>query len=72
LIKRFTGKTPSRHLLEFRVEEACRLLERGGTLAIAAAKAGFSDQPHMTRSFQRVLSMTPAQFVKRARTIVQD
>ncbi|KAM9862243.1 helix-turn-helix domain-containing protein [Leucobacter sp. BZR 635] len=48
-----------------RIERASRaraLLEGGSSLSDAAATAGFSDQPHLSREFQRLVGMSPGQF----------
>lgn len=48
-----------------RIERASRaraLLEGGSSLSDAAATAGFSDQPHLSREFQRLVGMSPSQF----------
>lgn len=45
-----------------RVERALRAIRSGTPLADAAAIAGFSDQPHLTREFRALAGAPPAQF----------
>lgn len=46
-----------------RVKRAQALLTSGRTLGDAAAQAGYSDQPHLTREFRRLVGATPGQFL---------
>jgi AraC-like DNA-binding protein len=46
-----------------RVKRAQALLTSGQTLGDAAAQAGYSDQPHLTREFKRLVGATPGQFL---------
>jgi AraC-like DNA-binding protein len=56
------GCTMSRYLLRLRIDAARTLLVRTETpLASVAVEAGFADQSHMTRAFQRNLGLTPRQ-----------
>jgi AraC family transcriptional regulator len=49
-----------------RVERACEQLRRGGvSIARVANDLGFYDQSHFTRSFKRVVGLTPSQFIQR-------
>jgi AraC-like DNA-binding protein len=48
-----------------RIERARRaqtLLLRGVPIADAAARAGYADQPHLSREFRRLAGVSPAQF----------
>lgn len=45
-----------------RTRRARALLERGSSLSDAATTAGFADQPHLSREFQRLVGMSPGQF----------
>ncbi len=65
--RRRWGRTMSAYAIELRVGRAARELTSGGRIADVAAAAGFYDQSHMTRSFQRVLGTTPRGFVDRWR-----
>jgi len=44
-----------------RAETAVELLSRGVSAVEAAARAGYADQPHLTRSLKRFVGLTPSQ-----------
>jgi AraC-like DNA-binding protein len=67
LFREQTGLPPHALQLAHRIREARRLLEAGETIAQAAAGAGFADQSHLHRHFQRSLGLTPAQYQRRLR-----
>lgn len=56
------GIPPHRYLIGRRVEAARRLLLDGVAPAQVAARIGFVDQAHLTRTFRRTLGTTPARF----------
>ena len=56
------GVSPSDYQRQLRVRTARRLLTAGVPPAIAAAEAGFADQPHLTRWFRRYYGITPAAY----------
>ena len=56
------GITPAQHLLSMRVDFARHLLARGMAPADAAAKAGFSDQAHLKRTFRQRIGATPGAY----------
>lgn len=45
-----------------RAHRAQALLRAGAPLADAAARAGYADQPHLSREFRRVVGVSPRQF----------
>jgi AraC-like DNA-binding protein len=57
------GTTPHAYVVQCRVRLARQLLLRGETLAVAAQRAGFADQSHMTRAFVRQLGITPRRYL---------
>jgi AraC-like DNA-binding protein len=59
--KRAYGMPPHAWLLCSRAERAKRYIAGGETLAEAAARSGFTDQSHMTRTFVRFYGYTPGQ-----------
>lgn len=57
------GTTIAGSLLARRIEEARRLLERSSLpLVEVALEAGFADQSHFTKSFRRVVGVTPMRY----------
>lgn len=70
LIRAFTkayGIPPHRYVIGRRVDAARRLLLAGVSPAEVAARTGFVDQSHLTRTFRRTLGTTPARFAGRVR-----
>lgn len=61
------GLPPHRYFTSRRVDLARRLLLSGQPAAAVAARAGFYDQAHLTRHFQKVLGITPRAFAISAR-----
>ena len=55
------------YILWLRLQRACCDLMGGGTVTAAAHKAGFSDAAHLTRTFRRMLGMTPTDLALRKR-----
>ena len=56
------GVPPHRYVIGRRVNAARRLLLDGVSPADVAARTGFADQSHLTRTFRRTLGTTPARF----------
>jgi AraC-like DNA-binding protein len=70
LVRRFSaqvGLPPHAYQLNRRVDRARRLLLAGDTPAQVAAACGFADQPHLTRTFRRLVGVTPAHFARAGR-----
>jgi AraC-like DNA-binding protein len=62
-----TGESPMAYLRRARVERALRLLlSRDATIAGVAARLGFADQSHFTRTFARLVGISPGRFILRA------
>lgn len=60
--ERTTGMSPHGYQRQARVRHAVGLIRLGHSLSDAAVTAGFSDQPHMTRSFRRTIGVTPGAY----------
>ena len=59
------GCPPHTYVTRRRIERAkAQLAQRSVPLKVVAANAGFSDQSHMTRLFQRLVGVTPAEYRK--------
>ncbi len=62
------GITPHRYLMRRRVSLAQTLLTTTDTgLAEIALRAGFADQSHLARCFQRVIGLSPSAFRRHRR-----
>jgi len=70
LFKQATGVTPHQFVIEQRIEKAKSLFADDPSMPISrvAAQAGFSDQSHLTRTFQRVVGQTPGEFIATSRS----
>ncbi len=67
----YSSRTVQRHFLQatgmthktfqqiYRAQTAVRLLKQGTKPAEAAADAGYTDQPHLTKSLRRIMGTTP-------------
>lgn len=63
------GRTPSRYILQMRVEAALRQLEQGDkSLAQISSACGFPSTDVMRRAFLRLLKTTPARYRKENKT----
>jgi len=56
------GMPPYAYLESVRIRHTQRLIETGKPLAEIAAEVGFSSQSHMTRSFKKIIGVTPGQY----------
>jgi AraC-like DNA-binding protein len=56
------GQPPHPYRLQLRLLDAQRALERGRPVAEAAASAGFFDQSHLHRHFQRRFGLSPLRY----------
>ena len=61
-----TGLTPVAIRQIERARKAAELLEGGVPILDAVYEAGYSDQPHMTRSLRRFIGQTPSQIAGRS------
>jgi AraC family transcriptional regulator len=61
--RRFQGCTIGEYVRQLRIEQACReLSDSNQSLATIAAGAGFADQSHFSKTFKRLVGMTPVQY----------
>jgi len=58
------GMPPHAYLESVRIRHAQRLIRAGKSLAEVAVEVGFSSQSHMTRSFKKIIGVTPGQYAK--------
>jgi AraC family transcriptional regulator len=67
IFKQSTGFTPHQYVLQWRVEEAKRLLRHSRLeLAEISNRLGFRDQSHFTASFRKVTGATPGRWRENA------
>jgi AraC-like DNA-binding protein len=64
-VARATGLTRGAIRQIRRADEAVALLGRGVAPHEVARRAGYADQPHLTRSLKRFVGATPAQLAAR-------
>jgi AraC-like DNA-binding protein len=62
-----TGVPLRPYVLWLRLQRACCDLMAGASVTVAAHSAGFSDAAHLTRTFRRMLGMTPTSLALRKR-----
>jgi AraC-like DNA-binding protein len=62
VFKQVFGIPPHGYLMQFRIQQARKLLAQGMPIAAVAAETGFSDQSHFTKVFKRMVGVTPGQF----------
>ena len=66
--RRAFGSSPRQYLLRLRVEAAARLLTfTKRPISGIAKECGFHDHAHFTRSFKKMMNMTPIFFRKKQR-----
>lgn len=60
-----TGISPHDYLVQVRIKKALDLLSEGHNIASVSYETGFVDQSHFTRSFNRVMGITPGGYLRR-------
>ncbi len=60
--KKAFGLTPHQFQIQCKVRKAQQLLETGKSISEVALQAGFCDQSHLDRCFQKIVGMTPVQY----------
>ncbi len=58
------GLTPHQFQIQCKVRKAQKLLESNESIPEVALEAGFCDQSHLDRCFQKIVGMTPSQYRK--------
>jgi AraC-like DNA-binding protein len=60
--KKAFGLTPHQFQIQCKVRKAQKLLETNKSIPEVAYEAGFCDQSHLDRCFQKIVGMTPSQY----------
>ncbi len=58
------GMAPQRYFLEWRIKQSTYLLLRGAGVAETAARLGFYDAYHFSRTFRRHIGCSPTEYVR--------
>ena len=61
-----TGVSPKSYIQAIQMQRACNLLDSGLQIADVAMQCGFTEPGSFTRTFKRVLGLTPSQYRARA------
>lgn len=61
-----TGVSPKSYIQAIQMQRACNLLDSGLQIADVAMQCGFTEPGSFTRTFKRVLGLTPSQYRTRA------
>jgi len=61
-----TGVSPKSYIQAIQMQRACNLLDSGLQIADVAMQCGFAEPGSFTRTFKRVLGLTPTQYRTRA------
>lgn len=62
LYKNVTGFTPINFLVNYRIENACKLLKQGRSVNEAAYSCGFNDLPNFSVRFKKIIGVSPSEF----------
>lgn len=74
LIRKFKssiGMTPHQFCIQNRIRRSQRLLDGEKTISRIAAEMGFYDQSHFDRAFQRIVGISPSEYVHSKKQIKQ-
>ena len=71
MFQRDRGMSPHEYQHQLRIKAACRLLADKVSIAETALETGFHDQSHMSKTFKRIMGVTPGQYLT-ACNILQD
>ncbi|MEZ4683764.1 MAG: helix-turn-helix domain-containing protein, partial [Caldilineaceae bacterium] len=70
--QRATGLSPKQIQQMMRAQQAAALLQQGASILDTIYKAGYYDQPHLTRALRQWVGYTPSQILHTAITKAND
>ena len=75
LIRKFrnsVGMTPHQFCIQNRIRKSQRLLDEEKTISRIAAEMGFYDQSHFDKAFQRIVGISPSEYIHSKKLIRQS
>lgn len=75
LIRKFKssiGMTPHQFCIQNRIRKSQGMLDEEKTISRIAAEMGFYDQSHFDKAFQRIVGISPSEYVHSKKQIVQS
>lgn len=67
VFREVTGYTPSQYLINWRIAKAKQFLLDGWSVDRACAESGFNNLSHFSRTFKRVVGLSPKQFQQKGK-----
>ena len=74
LIRKFKssiGMTPHQFCIQNRIRKSQKLLDEKKTISRIAAEMGFYDQSHFDKAFQKIVGISPSEYVRSKKQIMQ-
>lgn len=74
LIRKFKssiGMTPHQFCIQNRIRKSQKLLDEKKTISRIAAEMGFYDQSHFDKAFQKIVGISPSEYVRSKKQIIQ-
>lgn len=75
LIRKFKnsiGMTPHRFCIQNRIRKSQRMLDKEKTISGIATEMGFYDQSHFDKAFQKIVGISPSEYVHSKKQIGQS
>ena len=70
--KRGVGMTPHQFCIQNRIRKSQRLLDEEKTISRIAAEMGFYDQSHFDKAFQKIVGISPSEYIHSKKQIGQS
>lgn len=70
--KRIVGMTPHQFCIQNRIRKAQSLLDAEQVICGVAAEMGFYDQSHFDKAFQKIVGISPSEYVDSKKVIRQS